>query len=67
MVIFYSNLEVPKFTFRWAYKEGLQKSIQKLCAEFNNNWGLKQTKVFITGPPGSGKTYFASEYSYFIS
>lgn len=57
-------LEVPKFTFKWAYKEGVQKSIKKLCEEFNLKRGLKQTKIFITGPPGSGKSHYAKEYNY---
>ena len=58
-VYLFAYLEIPKFKFQWAYKDGLQKSIKKLCEEFNDSWGLKQNKIVISGPPGSGKTYFA--------
>lgn len=32
-----------------------------LETEFNNFRGLKPVKIFITGPPASGKTYYAEE------
>jgi DNA replication protein DnaC len=48
-----------RFKFPWRSKEGIQKSIENLRQEFNKVEGLSQEKIFIIGPPGSGKTYHA--------
>jgi len=45
----------------WHCKHGVQKSTMKLLnEEFNHFRGLFPLKVFITGPPCSGKTHFAN-------
>jgi DNA replication protein DnaC len=54
--------EVARFKFSWRSKEGIQKSIELLRQEFNKVQGLRQEKIFLMGPPGSGKTHFASKY-----
>jgi len=48
-----------RFKFPWRSREGIQKSIENLRQEFNKVEGLSQEKIFIIGPPGSGKTHHA--------
>jgi len=44
----------------WHSKKGICKnSMKMLNEEFNLYRGLFPLKVFITGPPGSGKTHYA--------
>jgi len=50
---------IPKFKFTWWCKEGMKKNIAKIVGEYNTYRGLKPIKIFITGPPGSGKTFFS--------
>ncbi len=59
--------EPVRFKFPWRAKEGIQKGIEQLRQEFNRVEGLSQVKVFLIGPPGSGKTHFASMYCSFDS
>ena len=48
----------------WLYPTGINKeTMTKLNAEFNYFRGLFPLKVFITGPPCSGKTHFAQRLS----
>jgi hypothetical protein len=54
--------EPVRFKFTWRAKEGIQKAIEQLRQEFNRVEGLSQVKVFLVGPPGCGKTHFASMY-----
>jgi DNA replication protein DnaC len=54
--------EPVRFKFPWRAREGIQKAIEQLRQEFNRVEGLSQVKVFLIGPPGSGKTHFASMY-----
>lgn len=51
----------PKFKFTWWCKGGLKKNIAKIVEEYNTFRGLKPIKIFITGPPASGKTYFGAK------
>lgn len=45
----------------WHNKEGINKRTMALLnSEFNLYRGLFPLKVFLTGPPASGKTHFAS-------
>lgn len=47
---------------QWKCKAGINDSTMKMLNdEFNHFRGLFPLKVFITGPPCSGKTYFASK------
>ena len=52
---------IPKFKFTWWCKEGMRKNIAKIVGEYNTFRGLKPIKIFITGPPGSGKTFFSTK------
>eukprot|EP00350_Pseudokeronopsis_sp_OXSARD2_P001372 CAMPEP_0170558608 /NCGR_PEP_ID=MMETSP0211-20121228/36387_1 /TAXON_ID=311385 /ORGANISM="Pseudokeronopsis sp., Strain OXSARD2" /LENGTH=132 /DNA_ID=CAMNT_0010870703 /DNA_START=929 /DNA_END=1327 /DNA_ORIENTATION=+ len=48
----------------WHCKEGINDQTMKMLnEEFNLFRGLFPLKVFITGPPGSGKTHYASKLS----
>ena len=53
------GVEVARFKFPWRSKDGIQKTIEVLRQEFNKVHGLYQEKVFLMGPPGSGKTHFS--------
>ena len=47
---------------QWKCKTGINDATMKMLNdEFNHFRGLFPLKVFITGPPCSGKTYFASK------
>ena len=45
--------------FPWHAKFGIRKNVPKLNKEFNEFRGLNPVKIFITGPPASGKTFYA--------
>jgi len=47
--------------FKWHCRYGIIENIHTLEAEFNLYRGLKPIKIFITGPPASGKTYFGEK------
>lgn len=56
--------EVLKEGIEWAYPTGINKqTMTQLNAEFNYFRGLFPLKVFIGGPPCSGKTHFAHRLS----
>ena len=50
------SLAMPKFKFVWWCRDGLRKNIRKVVDEFNTFRGLKPLKLFIAGPPASGKS-----------
>ena len=47
--------------FPWHSKFGIRKNIRALEDEFNKCRGLNPVKIFITGPPASGKTFYSEE------
>lgn len=47
--------------FPWHCKYGIRRNIGKLNEEFNTFRGLNPVKIFITGPPASGKTYYGDQ------
>ncbi len=47
--------------FPWHAKFGIRKNIRSLEKEFNTFRGLNPVKIFITGPPASGKTFYAEK------
>ncbi len=46
---------------KWHCKSGLAANIQTLKKEFCEVRGLKPIKIFITGPPAAGKTYYGQQ------
>jgi adenylate kinase len=48
-----------KLKFPWHAEKGVIDNIRKLNIEFNENRILHPVKIFITGPPASGKTFYA--------
>ena len=45
--------------FEWHALSGISQNIYKLNLEFNEKRGLKPIKIFVSGPPASGKTHFS--------
>lgn len=56
------DAERERLRFKWHCEEGLSKNITKLNNEFNTFRGLKPVKIFIAGPPASGKTFYGKRY-----
>jgi len=57
------SLAMPKFKFVWWCRDGLRKNIRKVVDEFNTFRGLKPLKLFIAGPPASGKSKLGASIS----
>ena len=55
------NEEEEPVEFDWHCKDGLKASISKVKEEFCKERGLKPVKIFITGPPASGKSYYGKQ------
>lgn len=47
--------------FPWHSEKGIIGNVVKLNKEFNEFRGLNPVKIFITGPPASGKTFYAEK------
>lgn len=47
--------------FPWHCEKGIVKNIATLNTEFNTFRGLNPVKIFVTGPPASGKTFYSEE------
>mmetsp|Transcript_31144 Transcript_31144/g.47626 ORF Transcript_31144/g.47626 Transcript_31144/m.47626 type:complete len:120 (+) Transcript_31144:1023-1382(+) len=45
----------------WHCKSGLAENIQLVKEEFAKERGLRPIKIFITGPPCSGKSFFGKQ------
>lgn len=50
-----------KLKFPWHSEKGIIENIRLLNVEFNDFRGLHPVKIFITGPPASGKSYYAAK------
>ena len=53
--------------FQWHTKFGIRKNIRSLEKEFNSFRGLNPVKIFITGPPASGKTFYAEKLAVYYN
>jgi adenylate kinase len=58
---------IEKNKFPWHCKYGIRKNIAKLNKEFNEFRGLNPVKIYITGPPASGKTFYADKLAKFYN
>ena len=47
--------------FNWHCKEGLRANIGKVKEEFCKERGLNPVKIFITGPPAAGKSFYGHQ------
>ncbi len=56
-----------KLKFPWHCEKGILENIRLLNEEFNLNRGLHPVKIFITGPPASGKTYYSERISMYYN
>lgn len=56
---------IEEIPFRWWCKEGFVKNMQKVCDEFIQFRGLRTNKIFISGPPASGKTHYGKQYFFY--
>jgi len=50
-----------KLKFPWHSEKGILENIRLLNDEFNQFRGLNPVKIYITGPPASGKTFYAKK------
>jgi len=57
------SIAMPKFKFVWWCKDGIRKNLRKVVDEFNTFRGLKPLKLFISGPPASGKSQLGASIS----
>ena len=53
--------------FQWHCRFGFRLKIRMLETEFNTFRGLKPVKIFISGPPASGKTYYAEQLAHYYN
>jgi len=51
--------EAAKLKFPWHCEKGILENARLLNKEFNEVRALKPVKLFISGPPASGKTFYA--------
>jgi adenylate kinase len=49
--------------FPWHSEKGIIGNMAKLNVEFNKYRGLNPVKIFVSGPPASGKTFYAEKLS----
>ena len=56
-----------RFEFKWHCKEGLTANISSLRVEFNTKNELDANRIFIHGPPASGKTYYGEQMAQFYN
>jgi len=59
--------DLKKLAFPWHCKKGIPKNIRMLNDEFNLVRGLNPVKMFLSGPPASGKTYFSAQLSHYYN
>mmetsp|Transcript_16040 Transcript_16040/g.27042 ORF Transcript_16040/g.27042 Transcript_16040/m.27042 type:complete len:425 (+) Transcript_16040:21-1295(+) len=52
---------LAKLKFPWHCQGGVLEHSKQLNVEFNESRNLKPVKVFITGPPASGKTFYSEK------
>lgn len=56
-----------KLKFPWHCEKGIFENIRMLNEEFNSCRGLHPVKIFITGPPASGKSYYSERIAHYYN
>ena len=56
-----------KLKFPWHCEKGIGENIRMLNEEFNGYRGLHPVKIFLSGPPASGKTHYAERLSLYYN
>ena len=59
--------EAKKLKFPWHCEKGIIDNALKLNIEFNDFRGLHPVKIFITGPPASGKTFYSEQLAHYYN
>jgi adenylate kinase len=55
------DAEAAKLKFPWHCEKGIIDNAKQLNVEFNVGRELNPVKIFVTGPPASGKSYYAKK------
>ena len=58
-----AEIETERLKFPWHCEKGIVDNMKLLNKEFNQIRGLNPVKIFITGPPASGKSSYGLELS----
>jgi dephospho-CoA kinase len=53
--------------FHWTCRGGLDEHIQTIVNQFKEYRGLKSVKLFITGPPASGKSFYGARIAQYYN
>lgn len=53
--------KTEEIKFPWHAELGIVENISKLNQEFNEFRGLNPVKIFVTGPPAAGKTFYSEK------
>lgn len=53
--------------FPWHCEKGIIANIRSLNIEFNKFRGLNPVKIFVSGPPASGKSHFSEKLSHYYN
>lgn len=53
------EVEAAKLKFPWHCEKGILENSRLLNKEFNQVRELEPVKLFVSGPPASGKTFYA--------
>ena len=53
--------------FPWHCEKGILSNMEKLNREFNEYRGLNPVKIFVTGPPASGKSFYAQKLAHYYN
>jgi adenylate kinase len=56
-----------KLKFPWHCEKGIGENIRMLNEEFNSHRGLNPVKIFLTGPPASGKTFYSERLAVYYN
>jgi SpoVK/Ycf46/Vps4 family AAA+-type ATPase len=55
------ELALKGLKFPWHSEKGIIGNMAKLNEEFNKYRGLNPVKIFVSGPPASGKTFYSEK------